>query len=369
VERGLITSVKKLFLVNYAPPTSSIYKYTGEILSCTEDYSEQLNLLYSNRSKRWELPTRGKSFKSPIKRVLYANILLSRLLFRKARKYILASSGEERVIHYTHQTISPFNLDLERSVVTIHDNPYTALKYGIYNKPNNRITDKMRFRLYSSSIHYTLSQYKKFKHVITTSDYVKNSLIKYGFRNEITTIHPQVGPHFHPIKDKEKLREELGLPKGRKLLLSVASDQPRKNLNMVERLMNELDQSYHLVRVGKPILDSSSFSNVDPQTINKIYNACDVLIMPSLEEGYGYPVPEAMTVGLPVVCSDIEVFHELCGDSGIYFNPLSVEDFRDAVKISIENYNVYSNKVIERSAIFSYTRFCMEINNYYKQRF
>ena len=133
--------------------------------------------------------------------------------------------------------------------------------------------------------------------------------------------------------------------------------------------MNELDQSYHLVRVGKPILDSSSFSNVDPQTINKIYNACDVLIMPSLEEGYGYPVPEAMTVGLPVVCSDIEVFHELCGDSGIYFNPLSVEDFRDAVKASIENYEMYSNKVIERSAIFSYTRFCREINNYYKQRF
>ena len=361
--------MKKLFLVNYAPPTSSIYKYTGEILSCTEDYSEQLNLLYSNRSKKWDLDTRGISFKSPVKKALYANILLSRYLFRKARKYILTSSDEERIIHYTHQTISPFKLDLERSVVTIHDNPYTALKYGVYNKPNNSITDKMRFRIYSASIRYTLSKYKEFKHVITTSDYVKNSLIKYGFRNEITTIHPQVGPHFQPIKDKERLRQELGLPKNKKLLLSVASDQPRKNLNMVERLMNELDQSYHLVRVGKPISDSSSFSNVDPHTINKIYNACDVLIMPSLEEGYGYPVPEAMTVGLPIVCSDIDVFHELCGDSGIYFDPLSVEAFRDAVKTSIENYVFYSNKVVERSAIFSHSRFCEEINNYYMQRF
>lgn len=369
MEKRETTSAKKIFLINYAPPTSSIYKYTGEILSCTKGYSEQINLQYSNRSKRWNLPSQGISFKPPFKKILYVNILMSRILFRKAKNYILNSSNKERIIHYTHQTISPFSIDLDRSVVTIHDNPYTALKYGVYNKPNNTFTDRVRFHIYSNSIRYTLSQYKKFKHVITTSDYVKNSLIKYGFRNEITTIHPQVGKNFRLIDDKVKLREELDLPKDKKLLLSVASDQPRKNLNMVEELMNRLDESYHLVRVGNPIFNSSSFTNVDPETINKIYNACDVLIMPSLEEGFGYPVPEAMTVGLPVICSDIEVFHELCGNSGIYFDPRSVDAFEDAVKIGIEEHGVYSNKVVERSANFSHSRFCEEINNYYHQKF
>lgn len=362
-------SLKKLFLINYAPPSSSVYKYASEIYECTSTFSEIINLQYSNRSKKWDKTAKGRTFKSPFKKVISANILLGRFLFREAKKYILNNSEKDRIIHYTHQTISPFYRDLNRSVVSIHDNPFTALEYGIYNTPKENITDQLSFRIYSHSIRQNLEKYKRFKYVISTSDYVRNYLIKYGFKNEITTIHPPVATHFTSIKDKVKLREELNLPIDKKLLLSVTTDQPRKNLNLIEKLLSQLDQSFQLVRVGKPILKSINYSGVDPSTINKIYNACDLLIMPSLEEGYGSPIPEAMTVGTPVVCSNIEVFHELCGDSAIYFDPYSVNSFADAVKTGINNAEIYRDKGMKRSLNFSYQRFCAEISKYYAERF
>ena len=361
--------MKKIFLINYAPPSSSIYKYSQRIYDCTSEYSEQINLKYSNRSNKWEQMVQGKTFESPVKNVLSANILFNSVFFRNAKKYILASSGKDRVIHYTHQTLSPFSLDLDRSVVSIHDNPYTGLKYGVYTSNRQNAIDKMMFRLYSRSIKHNLARYMKFKYVITTSDYVRSSLIKYGFRNEITTIYPPVGNHFIPIKGKDKIREELNLPKDKRLLLSVSTDQPRKNLKLLEQLMKRLDKSFNLVRVGKPILNSINFSNVDQQTINKIYNACDVLVMPSFEEGFGSPVAEAMTVGLPVACSDIEIFHELCNKYAFYFDPNSVEDFERAVITAVENLDLHRDKLIERSLNFSHQAFCSNINNYYDQKF
>ena len=361
--------MKKIFLLNYAPPSSSIYKYSQRIYECTSEYSEQINLRYSNRSNKWEQTVQGRIFESPVKNVLSANILFSSVFFRNARKYILNSSGKDRVVHYTHQTLSPFKFDLERSVVSIHDNPYTGLKYGVYTSDRQNTIDKMMFRLYSRSIKHNLARYMKFKYVITTSDYVKNSLIKYGFRNEITTIYPPVGNQFVPMEGKEKIREELKLPRDKRLLLSVSTDQPRKNLKLLEQLMKRLDKSFQLVRVGKPILNSINFSNVDQQTINKIYNACDVLVMPSFEEGFGSPVAEAMTVGLPVACSDIEIFHELCGKYAFYFDPNSVEDFERSVTTAVENLDLYKDKMIERSRNFSHLTFCSNINNYYNQKF
>ena len=362
-------SVKKLFLVNYAPPSTSIYLYSSNIHNCTYGYSEQINLQYSNRSKKWNHDNQDINFRSPIKNLLSANIMLSRLLFRKAKKYIFNSMPSNGVVHYTHQNVSPFTLDLENSVVSIHDNPFTSLKYGIYNSANGKFVDKMMFQLYSQSVRHNFAQYKKFRYVITTSDYVKKSLVKYGYRNEITTIHPPVGQSFFPIADKDRLRKELNLPIEKILLLSVSTDQPRKNLKLIEYLMKRLDQNYQIVRVGKPILNSINYSNVDSITLNKIYNACDLLVIPSTEEGYGSPIPEAMAVGTPVVCSNIEVFHELCLNAAAYFDPHSIEDLEMAVRNVTENHKEYAELALKRSAEFTFSKFCSEINSYYNQRF
>jgi glycosyltransferase involved in cell wall biosynthesis len=57
------------------------------------------------------------------------------------------------------------------------------------------------------------------------------------------------------------------------------------------------------------------------ETLCLAYNAADGFVFPSLQEGFGIPLVEAMRCGTPVVASDIAVFREVCGDAALFFDP------------------------------------------------
>ena len=63
------------------------------------------------------------------------------------------------------------------------------------------------------------------------------------------------------------------------------------------------------------------------------YSEVDGLLFLSIEESYGFPLVEAMFMGLPIVCPDLPYAHALCADGAIYFDPLSVDSLRNAVEI------------------------------------
>lgn len=56
-----------------------------------------------------------------------------------------------------------------------------------------------------------------------------------------------------------------------------------------------------------------------------------LLVSASLDEGYGLPLAESLSLGVPAVVSDLAIFHEVAGDGALYFNPRSPEDFAQAV--------------------------------------
>ncbi|MEM0136744.1 MAG: glycosyltransferase family 1 protein [Thermoplasmatales archaeon] len=264
------------------------------------------------------------------------------------------------ILHYAHQNIPPI---LSKSfdkpqVITVHDNP-KKLFTDLYS-PNS-----FAGKLAKSFIEKNLRTYMNFENVLATSNYIKNSLISYGFSGNIEMIYLPISPGFKKIRNKIGLRKELNLSIDEKLILSVSTNEKRKNLQLVEGAMKQLDTHYKLVRVGKPIGNSISFSNVSEEMLNKIYNACDALVMPSLEEGLGLPVIEAFATGLPVVASDIEIFHEIGEDAIEYINPMDVESLVEGIKNALKMSDEKIRKGENLAKRFSFQIFKEKMMKYY----
>lgn len=63
-----------------------------------------------------------------------------------------------------------------------------------------------------------------------------------------------------------------------------------------------------------------------------LYQDYDIFVFPSLTESYGHPLVEAMASGLPIITADTPISRELCGDSALYFDPLSAEDLASRIQ-------------------------------------
>jgi len=89
-------------------------------------------------------------------------------------------------------------------------------------------------------------------------------------------------------------------------------------------IRNRLEQKVHLL----PAIGDSE--------LQIAYSGAAALVFPSLAEGFGIPLLEAMACGTPVVASDIPVFREVAGESGLYFDPHSEEGLSHAMTLVLE---------------------------------
>ncbi|MBL0443732.1 glycosyltransferase family 4 protein [Aeromonas veronii] len=129
----------------------------------------------------------------------------------------------------------------------------------------------------------------------------------------------------------------------RPYLLCVGNIKPHKNvINFVDFFSSKskLSCEYDLVIVGQsegfktgenlnknfpPSIVFTGF--VSDEALAKLYANAKAFIYPSLYEGFGLPLFEAMLFGLPIMASNIDIFNELAGDAVFYFDPYSFEDF------------------------------------------
>lgn len=96
----------------------------------------------------------------------------------------------------------------------------------------------------------------------------------------------------------------------------------------IDRLTLTLPLSAHPA-LGVPWIDCVGL--LKAQAMLALYRDCDGLVFLSTDESYGFPLVEAMFVGLPIVCPDLPYARALCGDDAIYFDPLSVGSLQCAV--------------------------------------
>jgi glycosyltransferase involved in cell wall biosynthesis len=157
-------------------------------------------------------------------------------------------------------------------------------------------------------------------------------------------VDAQVSPTPEPL-----LRERLALGDG-PIVLAVSAKKAHKNLSRLVQAMATVVERHPtamLVLVGRPteherelrelagglgLKGNVSFPPyVDAADLEGLYAAAACFVLPSLAEGFGLPVLEAMRRGVPVACSNVSAMPEVAGDAARYFDPLRVEEIAAAV--------------------------------------
>ena len=330
--------------------TTGVGKYAKDLYMLLAPESKIIQFIFNDRylDNFYKQPYRG--FKSTV-----LNYMFSQYAFKYG---IDAINSTPDIIHITSQTMKPM-FNNRKMVVTIHDIiPFNR------NLAYTQVMEKLKDAYMRSYVR----KYLTYDNIITVSNHVKNQIITQFNINEdkISVISPYITDNFFPIPDKELLRKELGLPENKKLILSVSSNAPRKNLSMVKSVMEKLDNSYRLVRIGSRVGNSITFSGVDDEQINKIYNACDILLFPTLEEGFGYPVVEAFKTGLPVLSSDIDIIKEVSDGAAMLANPMDIQELTEGVYSILEKKEYYITRGYERAKYYSPENIREKLLSYYK---
>lgn len=147
-----------------------------------------------------------------------------------------------------------------------------------------------------------------------------------------------------------------GASSGRPYFVVIVSAEPRKNLAAVIRAFRKLPQADLVVigYTGDPSLTRHAPPNVRfsgyVEEVEKAALIADShgLIMPSLAEGFGVPIIEALAANTPVLCSDIAVFREVAGDLADYFDPFSIESIAASVTRVLARQEQWRERIRER---------------------
>ncbi len=103
--------------------------------------------------------------------------------------------------------------------------------------------------------------------------------------------------------------------------------------------------------------DISFIGFVDGSDLPSLYGAANLFVFPSLYEGFGMPILEAMACGTPVVCSNVSSMPEVAGDAALLFDPYDEDDICRVMEEILENDELRGKLVqkgIERSGLFSW---------------
>lgn len=136
--------------------------------------------------------------------------------------------------------------------------------------------------------------------------------------------------HVGETPDRELLERRFGI--AGEYLLCVGAGDRRKNLpRLLEayRALNRPDVSLVLCGTSRSTGDGEPgvrrLSRVHDDELRALYRSATALVQPSLLEGFGLPVLEAMASGTPVLCSNTTSLPEVAGDAALYFDPTDVQ--------------------------------------------
>ncbi|MBV8818276.1 MAG: glycosyltransferase family 4 protein, partial [Acidobacteriaceae bacterium] len=207
---------------------------------------------------------------------------------------------------------------------------------------------------------------------------------------KVHVMHNAVSSSFRPtsrLTAKKWVQTTLGY--SFPFVLTVADLQPRKNhlklIESFEQLLRTFPQiPHHLVLVGKetwysrtirsaaaksPAAERIHFTGfVEDEQLLKLYGACDLFVYPSLYEGFGLPILEAMACGRAVACSNTSAMPEVADSCGLLFDPRSTAEMVGAMRDLLLDSELRARMErlgTHRATLFSWEKTARETLNVY----
>lgn len=250
---------------------------------------------------------------------------------------------EDHLFHSPNFYLPPFS---GKKITTIHD--LSVIRHPEFHPP-------ARIAHLRNEIPRALD---RTDFVITDSEFVRQEVIEeFGWDPDLIRAIPLAanrGFTPRPYHELERPLRKLGLKPGQ-YCLCAATLEPRKNIDLLLDayigLPEPLRKQYPLVVVGHPGWQSSQLhariksladSNwlryigyVSDQELQALYAGTRAFAYPSLYEGFGLPVLEAMQCGVPVVTTNASSIPEVCGEAGLLVQPGDTRALRDVLEQAI----------------------------------
>lgn len=283
------------------------------------------------------------------------------------------------VVHFTNGMV-PIACPVP-SVVTIHDMSLTM--YPSFH-PMRRVLLNRPFVNLAA---------RRADAIITVSESARRDIVSlYGIdRSRVHVVHEAAAPSFRVIHDPfelQRVRDQYRLAD--RFILYVGTIEPRKNLpTLLEAFARRKvvgDLPYQLVCAGPygwlsrdidaqierlRVRDAVRFTGYVPfEDLPAIYNLAEIFAFPSVYEGFGLPVVEAMACGTPVVTGRVAALNEVSGGAAEQVEPLDADVLGDALVALSKNRErreELSARGLARAAAFSWQRAAAETLNIYRR--
>lgn len=318
-----------------------------------------------------DLPKEREGFRYKILKPnkLWTRIALPLALFKAKEKPDVIFSPTHYIPRFSPKSI--------KRVVTIFDLSYLYFP--------QMFTKKDLYQLKN----WTEYSIKNANHIVTISQASKKDIMKNYHRkkDDITVAYPGYKSELmKPIKDPEKVEKilkkyNIDFP----YVIFIGTIQPRKNLLRLIEAFKNID-NVKLVVVGKikgegrqawmfdeilnkpkelKIEDKIVFVGfVSDEDMVGLLNGATAFILPSLYEGFGIPVVDALGCGVPVIVSNVSSLPEVVGDAGLLVDPNSVDQIEQAIRVISTDKKLHdklAKKGLERAKRFSWRKMGKEV--------
>lgn len=249
----------------------------------------------------------------------------------------------------------PNNIDKTgvASIVTIHDLIFMRypLLYNLFDR-----------KIYENKFRYASQKATK---IIAVSQQTKEDIVEFFNipESKIEVVYQGCNPIFwDTISETNKAEILMKYAVPERFILNVGRVEERKNLLNIVKALQKSKLDIPLVVIGKPtkyLEKVKSFAkynemqnifflhNVPTEDLPAFYQQAELFIYPSLFEGFGIPILEALTSKTPVITSRGGCFAEAGGKSSIYVDPENVDEIASAIRIVVTSSTIRDNMVID----------------------